>query len=156
MSAQPDFLAGWLPASNKYLIYDKTHHTGLFQQVYSTIMILYFSATGNCKWVAQRMGEALSDSPISILDCIKEERFSFEDSVVGIVSPTYDWGIPSVVREFLSKVRLEAGYLFFVATYGTNPASRLFCAEIPGAQDRRFLLRPDAGYLDGPVRPVHS
>ena len=92
-------------------------------------MILYFSATGNCKWVAQRMGEALSDSPISILDCIKEERFSFEDSVVGIVSPTYDWGIPSVVREFLSKVRLEAGYLFFVATYGTNPAGAGYFAQ---------------------------
>ena len=65
-------------------------------------------------------GKALSEDSVSILDCIKEERFSFEDRVIGIVSPTYDWGIPSVVREFLSKVRL------------------------------------DAGYLDGPVRPVHS
>ena len=53
-------------------------------------MILYFSATGNCKWVAQRMGEALSESPVSILDRIKDERFSFEDRVIGIVSPTYD------------------------------------------------------------------
>ena len=62
-------------------------------------MILYFSATGNCKYVAERLAQ--SAEIVSIVDCIREKRSTFADDIIGIVSPTYDWGLPSIVREFL-------------------------------------------------------
>ena len=34
-------------------------------------MILYFSGTGNSKYVAQRMAEALNQSLLSMNDCIR-------------------------------------------------------------------------------------
>lgn len=40
---------------------------------------------------------------LSIVDCIRDGRYAFEDEVIGIVSPTYFWGLPSIVGEFLGK-----------------------------------------------------
>ena len=84
-------------------------------------MILYFSATGNCKYVAERLAQ--SAEIVSIVDCIREKRNRFEDDVIGIVSPTYDWGLPSIVREFLGTATFQTDYLYFVATYGTTPGA---------------------------------
>lgn len=84
-------------------------------------MNLYFSATGNCKYVAERLagdGEALS-----IVDCIREERNTFADEKIGIIVPTYDWGLPSIVKEFLKQATFQTEYLYFVATYGTTPGA---------------------------------
>lgn len=39
------------------------------------------------------------------------------------MSPTYFWGLPSIVGEFLGKASFKTGYLFFIATYGTFPGA---------------------------------
>lgn len=66
-------------------------------------MLLYFSATGNCKYVATRLKQADAQEMLSIVDCIRENRYEFSDERIGIISPTYDWGLPSIVKEFLEK-----------------------------------------------------
>lgn len=53
-------------------------------------MILYFSATGNCKYVTKRLTEALNQKPASIVDYIKENRYDFNGEAIVIVSPTYN------------------------------------------------------------------
>ena len=81
-------------------------------------MILYFSATGNSKYVAERIANATGDKALSIDEYIDSEKIS------GIVCPTYAWGVPSVVREFFEKNKFcKADYCFFVATYGTTPGN---------------------------------
>ena len=84
-------------------------------------MILYFSATGNCRYVAGRL--AGEGEVLSIADCVREGRFAFADESIGIVSPTYFWGLPSIVKEFLEKAAFRTDYLYFVATYGTTPGA---------------------------------
>ena len=88
-------------------------------------MIFYFSATGNCKYVAERIAAARGDKTVSVADCCKSGSFSFEKTgkTVGIISPTYAWGLPVIVREFLQKLTLNTkpDYLWFAATYGTTP-----------------------------------
>lgn len=86
-------------------------------------MILYFSATGNGKYVAARLAEAEPQEMLSIADCIRENRFAFEDETIGIISPTYDWGLPSIVGEFLTRAAFRTDYLYFIATYGTTPGA---------------------------------
>ena len=86
-------------------------------------MILYFSATGNCKYVAARLAQATGQETLSIVDCIRDGRYAFDDETVGIVSPTYFWGLPSIVEEFLQKASFRTDYLFYVATYGTTPGA---------------------------------
>ena len=55
-------------------------------------MIFYFSATGNSKYVADRVAEATNDYTISIVDCLKKQACDFdvtEENQVGIICPTY-------------------------------------------------------------------
>ena len=86
-------------------------------------MILFFSATGNCKYAATRIAQATGQEIVSIVDCICHDRYNFEDTDIGIVSPTYDWGLPSIVGEFLGKASFQTKYLYFIATYGTTPGA---------------------------------
>lgn len=58
-------------------------------------MILYFSATGNSKYVASRIAEAIHDEIAAITDCIRENSFIFKDEWIGIVNEF----INSAIRE---------------------------------------------------------
>ncbi len=84
--------------------------------------IVYFSATGNSKYVATRLSEKGGDL-LFIPDLMRQNQFEVRDEEIGIVTPTYFWGLPSVVKEFLEKASFHADYLFFVATYGTTPGA---------------------------------
>ncbi len=88
-------------------------------------MILYFSATGNCEYVAKRIAAETDDVAVSVTDCYKKQIFSFDKKykVLGIISPTYSWGLPVIVTEFLQRLYLsyKPDYIFFIATYGTTP-----------------------------------
>ncbi|MGN0034523.1 MAG: EFR1 family ferrodoxin [Coriobacteriales bacterium] len=87
-------------------------------------MIFYFSATGNSKYVAERIA-ADGEQLVSITDATDKNEYDYQtsDERVGVVSPTYDWTLPSIVSEFLQKLALrfdERPYLYYVATYGTT------------------------------------
>ena len=86
-------------------------------------MILYFSATGNCKYVASRLAKSTGQDMLSIVDCLRDGRYSFEDDTIGIISPAYFWGLPSIVEEFLQKTAFETDYLYYISTYGTTPGA---------------------------------
>lgn len=89
-------------------------------------MIFYFSATGNCKWVASLVAEAAGDKVVSIGDCVKNDTYSFDlrnEKTIGFVTPTYDWGLPSIVRDFADNIKLKMKpdtYVFHISTYGTT------------------------------------
>ncbi len=91
-------------------------------------MIFYFSATGNCKYAAECIAKAASEECISVTEILAAEKKSVsvkKGECVGIVSPTYAWGIPSVVVDFLKTTTFtyeEKPYFYFIATYGTTPA----------------------------------
>ena len=63
-------------------------------------MILYFSGTGNSRYAAQRIAVALGDELLSINDRIKAGDTSpvTSDERLVIVTPTYAWRIPRIVR----------------------------------------------------------
>ena len=72
-------------------------------------MILYFSGTGNSKFVAQRIADALGDEIVNLNDRIKSGDTSPVETGgrVIIVTPTYAWRIPRVVRDWLLKTELR-------------------------------------------------
>ena len=90
-------------------------------------MILYFSATGNSRDVANRLAEALGTQAVSILD-VKQDGLV---GVRGVVCPTYAWGLPCVVEDFLSThtISKHKDGIFFVATYGTTPGQIAYWAD---------------------------
>ena len=86
-------------------------------------MILYFSGTGNSKYVAKRIADALGDALVNLNDRIKSGDTSpveTGDRVI-IVTPTYAWRIPRVVRDWLRKTELRgAKQAWFVMTCGSE------------------------------------
>ncbi|WP_026670505.1 EFR1 family ferrodoxin [Butyrivibrio sp. AE3006] len=81
--------------------------------------VLYFSSTGNCLYIAKRIGGRL----LSIPECIREENYHIEDSEVGLVFPVYGLCVPPFIVEFLEKTSIRTSYLFAVATYGFFPGA---------------------------------
>ena len=63
-------------------------------------MILYFSGTGNSRYVAERIAKALGDELFNMNDHIKAGDTSpvTSDERLIIVTPTYAWRIPRIVR----------------------------------------------------------
>ena len=100
-------------------------------------MILYFSGTGNSKYVAKRIADALGDALVNLNDRIKSGDTSPVETGerVIIVTPTYAWRIPRVVRDWLLKTELHgAKNVWFVMTCGSeignaDKYNRELCAE---------------------------
>ena len=82
-------------------------------------VIIYFSATGNSKYVAERIADAIEDSAVSIENADPEITLK-PDECLGIVFPVYFGGLPQPMRDYLERLRLtgNAGYCFSVLTYG--------------------------------------
>lgn len=86
-------------------------------------MILYFSATGNCKYVAERIAEAFDDTAISIEKADTHISLS-ENEMIGFVTPVNWWELPILTREYMQRLTVKssrAPYAFIVTTYGTTP-----------------------------------
>lgn len=77
-------------------------------------MLFYYTATGNCLYVARK----LDDNIISIPQVLKNECYIYEDEVIGIVTPVYAGEMPKTVRKFIEKVKLKAEYVYVISTYG--------------------------------------
>ena len=86
-------------------------------------MILYFSGTGNCKYVAEQIAVAVGDKAVSVENSDGKITLK-KGEVLGMVFPTHFWELPTIMREFLEKASITAGgetYAFAIATYGTTP-----------------------------------
>ena len=70
-------------------------------------MILYFSATGNGKYIAEQIAEKTDEKCMSIVDCICEDKYCFSnEKIFGMVVPTYFWRLPRIVAEYLGKLKI--------------------------------------------------
>jgi len=86
-------------------------------------MILYFTGTGNSKFVAKEIGCKLGEKPVSLFEYIKGNKTSnFESADPFVfVTPTYAWRIPKIVEEFIQKAHFANGQdAYFVLTCGDN------------------------------------
>ncbi len=100
-------------------------------------MILYFSGTGNSRYVARRMADALHEPLCDMNDRIKAGDTAPVETGerLIIVTPTYAWRIPRIVRDWLLRTALTgAEQAWFVMTCGgeigsADKYSRALCQE---------------------------
>ena len=78
--------------------------------------VCFFTASGNCLYVARRIGETL----LSIPQLMRQNEIVIEDDAVGVVCPVYNAEMPMMVREFMRKASIKTGYFFFIYTYGAG------------------------------------
>lgn len=88
-------------------------------------MIFYFSATGNSKYVAERIASSTDDHLIFLRDAIRTRHYRYDASReerIGFVVPVYFQGLPSILTFFLEKLQLTGyrpdQYVYLVLTCG--------------------------------------
>lgn len=85
-------------------------------------MILYFSGTGNSRYVAERIAAVTEDRLVSINAKIKnhdDRKLDCSDRLVFVV-PTYAWRIPKIVEEWILHTEFGCGKAWFVMTCGSE------------------------------------
>ena len=72
-------------------------------------MIFYFSGTGNSKWAAKTLALETGDTLVSIPEVINSNcSFTLEkDEHVGFIFPIHGWRVPSIVKEFITKLTIK-------------------------------------------------
>jgi len=93
-------------------------------------MIFSFTGSGNSRSVASQLirGEPL----ISITEAMRTQQYTFEpDESVGFVFPIYFYTLPTVVEEFLEKLRFTRPpqYVYAVATCGGTTGAAIKKAQ---------------------------
>lgn len=89
-------------------------------------MIFYFTGTGNTRWVARQISEALGEELLYIPQLIKEGHYQFElqeNERIGFCFPTHGWQPPKIVREFIRQLALKGNshhYCWALTTCGDN------------------------------------
>lgn len=82
-------------------------------------MIFYFSATGNSKYLAEKIAEKTAEKTVSITDCILNEQYAFtlpSGERLGFVFPVYFSGVPRAVLDFTKKMSIISDGKSFVYT----------------------------------------
>lgn len=95
-------------------------------------MIFYFSATGNCLDISNRLALALGDEKRSITNELEGDcSYSLKDGErVGIIAPVHYYGLPLNVEEFIGRMSFDRmPYIYLVLTYGSRPAQAMERAE---------------------------
>ena len=70
-------------------------------------MVFYFSATENSKYIAENITNKLNEKIINIENCVKDNNYDFnlkDEQYLGLITPTYFWGLPKIVEEFMKKI----------------------------------------------------
>ena len=87
-------------------------------------IIFYFSGTGNSLYVAKSISKELGNC--EIISMTKPfNSIKIYDSV-GFIYPTYYWGLPKRVIEFVNNLKLNNNkntYYYSIATYGAMSTS---------------------------------
>ncbi len=82
-------------------------------------MILYFSGTGNSKYIAQEIGTITGDQVISINERLKKGNMEQlqSDAPFVFVCPTYASRIPRIVKDYITKVIFSGSTnVYFILT----------------------------------------
>ena len=65
-------------------------------------MIIYFSGTGNCQYVAEQIATAVDDKAVSVED--SDGKIDLKNGkILGIVFPTHFWEMPAICASFWRK-----------------------------------------------------
>lgn len=86
-------------------------------------MLLYFSATGNSRAVAERLARDTNDAVRPLLTSPSTIELA-EGEALGLVCPVHGWGLPVAVRDALLRLRIKAHaetpYIYCVLTCGDD------------------------------------
>ena len=93
-------------------------------------MIFYFSATGNTRWAALRLSQALQEQLFFVPEQMEHPHaYTLRPGErLGFVFPVHGWRVPAFMREFISQVVIHAPatpYAYCLCTAGDSVGDTL-------------------------------
>lgn len=101
-------------------------------------MVIYFSGTGNSRFIAKRIAKGLNETVVDFTAIYKENRkidFTDDERIV-FVYPTYAGRMPAFMADYLAKQKYASGTkAYFVTTCGTSGGNQYknleaFCKSV--------------------------
>lgn len=113
-------------------------------------IIFYFTGTGNSLHIARQLAEEHTEL-LSIPQMVKRGKYDFEADEIGIVYPIYGHMPPYMVRQFIQKAKLKAGYKFAVLhTVRENAMRWRFGTAYPEKREMRSITStPSSWWITG-------
>jgi ferredoxin len=92
-------------------------------------IVFYFSGTGNCLKVAKTIIKELENGEIVSMG--RQEKYNLikQYDTIGFIYPTYFWGLPKKVIEFIGDLNLnnnKNAYYYSITTYGGSPGNAVY------------------------------
>lgn len=120
------------------------------------IKIYYFTSTGNCLYVGKEIKNKIDEVElIPIARAMKEKNIICDSDMVGIIYPLHCFSLPSVVEEFLEKLKLEGSpYVFAVQVTGGGSSKNGFVRinEILNIKGLRLNNFEEIKYISNYIR----
>ncbi len=93
--------------------------------------ILYFSGTGNSFYVAKKISEQIKNVEIlKITEKLLQNDIIIDCNIFGLVFPVYAFGLPTIVKKVVNKIKIKhSNYFFVVVTHGGAPEKTLEIIE---------------------------
>lgn len=90
-------------------------------------IIYYFSATGNSLNTARKIADKIGKTKlVSIPSVLEKSTIDLEAERIGLVFPIYAWGMPRIINDFVSKLKVDnCKYIFAIATCAGTPGGTL-------------------------------
>lgn len=80
--------------------------------------IYYFSGTGNSLFIANGIRNIIPDTEIELINN-EMQSIHINESVVGIITPLYYFGLPEIVHSFIKNISFKKNvYIFLIITRG--------------------------------------
>jgi ferredoxin/flavodoxin len=92
-------------------------------------IIFYFSGTGNCLKVAKTIIRELGNGEIISMAKPGKYNLTRQYDTIGFVYPTYFWGLPGKVIEFVENLNLNNNkntYYYSITTYGGSSGNAVY------------------------------
>lgn len=106
-------------------------------------MILYFSATGTNKYVAEEIAKATGEKIVPLKELVRQEKYSLtvpEGEIFGVVMPTYWEGLPAILLDYLTKAEIHLE--------GSNQPLLLLCGHLR-LRLRQYFIHGAKGIRQG-------
>jgi ferredoxin len=90
-------------------------------------IVFYFSGTGNSLKVAKTVSKELGNS--EIVSMARPFDLTKKYNSIGFVYPTYFWGLPKKVIEFIQNINVDNNrdaYYYAIATYGGSAGNAVY------------------------------
>jgi len=107
---------------------------------YSKLVVVYFSGTGNSRFIAEHFAENMGCGCYSIEDSVDFDGIIGGADTIGVVYPIYGSCVPRIMREFVGKYKVAFSdkklIIFCTQMMFSGDGAKAFTRLLPGCADR--------------------